>query len=301
VGGASSSAIPSSLRGIGPDNRSRLSLAVAQASPVVLARERLLEVPAPLAGMLPDGGLRRGSTLTLRAGDGTGCTSLALALTALVTQSGSWVAAVGLPSLGLVAAAQLGAALDHVALVPAAGAQWPVVAAALLDCVDVLLLAPGGRVLPADARRLSAKARERGAVMMVFQPPARTPAVRTAATPTAATRAAVGSWPEVTDLHLAVSRTRWDGLERGSGHLQARVVDVVVTGRRAAARARTWQVWLPGPDGRVAAVPSVTGPGVTGSGVAGSGVAGPGVAGPGVTGELRTPAAGLAPTGSGVG
>jgi hypothetical protein len=242
-------------------------LAVAKASPVVLARERLLEVPAPLAGMLPEGGLRRGSTLTLRAGDGTGCTSLALALTALVTQSGSWVAAVGLPSLGLVAAAQLGAALDRVALVPSAGAHWPVVAAALLDCVDVLMLAPGGRVQAADARRLSAKARERGAVMMVFQPAARAVAAgrdaagRDAAglRPEARTdvvgRDVVGSWPEVTDLHLAVSRSRWDGLESGSGHLQARVVDVVVSGRRAAARARTWQVWLPGPDGRVAAVP----------------------------------------------
>ncbi len=208
-------------------------------SPVVLARERLIEVPVPLAGMLPEGGLRRGSTLTLAARSGTGCTSLALALTVPATGSGSWVAAVGLPSLGLVAAAQLGAALDRLALVPAPGSQWPVVVAALIESVDVVLLAPEGPVAPATARRLSAKARERGAVLVALQP--------------AGVRSS--RWPETADLHLAVSDARWEGLAHGAGHLRSRVVDVVISGRRAASRSRTWRVWLPGPDGRVAAAP----------------------------------------------
>jgi hypothetical protein len=217
-----------------------LALAAASGvSPAVLARDRIIDVPEALAGMLPEGGLRRGGTLTLTTGDGTGCTSLALALTARATRDRSWVAAVGLPSLGLTAAAQLGVALDHLALVPAAGRQWPVVAAAVLESFDVLLLAPEGQVRAVDARRLTAKARERGAVLMVLHPSARR------------------AWPEKADVDIAVSRARWDGLQEGAGYLRARVVDVAVSGRRAAARSRTWRVWLPGPDGRIAAVDSL--------------------------------------------
>jgi hypothetical protein len=206
--------------------------------PVVLAGQRLLAVPAALTGLFPDGGLRRGSTVSLTAGASPGITSLALALTVPVTRSGSWVAAVGLTSLGLVAAAQLGAALDRIAIVPSAGEQWPVVAAALLDSVDILLLAPGGRVRPADARRLAARVRERGAVLVILP----------------STGRRNGGWPEATDLNLRVDTARWECLETGAGHLRSRVLDVVVTGRRAAARPRRGRVWLPGPDGRISMV-----------------------------------------------
>jgi hypothetical protein len=210
--------------------------------PVVLAGQRLLAVPDALTWLFPDGGLRRGSTVGLAAGAGRGTTSLALALTVPVTRSGGWVAAVGLSSLGLVAAAQLGAALDRMALVPSAGEQWPVVAAALLDSVDILLLAPGGRVRAADARRLTARARERGAVLVIL-PPAGTGAGMRG-----------GGWPEATDVHLSVEAARWEGLEAGAGHLRSRVLDVVASGRRAAARPRRGRVWLPGPDGRISMV-----------------------------------------------
>jgi hypothetical protein len=247
-----------------------LSLAGAGRS-VVLAGERVLAVPPPLAGLFPEGGLRRGSTVSLAGGAGAGVTALALALTVPVTGSGSWVAAVGLPSLGLVAAAQMGAALDRLALVPSAGEQWAVVVAALLESVDLLLLAPHGRVRPADARRLTARARERGAVLVIL-PPGGTPAAR---------------WPEATDLVLTVETARWEGLEGGTGHLRSRLLDVVATGRRAAARPRRRQVWLPGPDGRIAAAPTgrearqgATGSGGTGSGGTGSGGTGPAEADP---------------------
>jgi hypothetical protein len=231
VGGASTSAILTQVAG--------LSQVAGAGRPIVLARERLIDIPTSLAGMLPEGGLRRGSTLTLAAGGGAGCTSLALALIMPVTQSGSWVAAVGLPSLGLVAAVQLGASLDRLALVPAAGASWPVVVAALLESVDVVLLVPSGRVQPSDARRLSAKARERGAVLVVLQP-AGAPSAR---------------WPEAADLHLTVGDAHWEGLGHGSGHLRSRVLDVVSSGRRAASRPRIWRVTLPGPDGQVGLAP----------------------------------------------
>jgi hypothetical protein len=221
-----------------------LSLAAAIGRPVAPAAQRLLAVPDALAELFPDGGLRRGSIVSVAADAGMGTTSLALALTVSVTRGGAWVAAVGLSSLGLMAAAQMGAALDRFALVPSAGEQWPVVAAALLDSVDLLLLAPLGRVRPADARRLTARARERGAVVVVL--------------PTAGTHLA--RWPEAVDLHLTVAAARWEGLGTGDGHLQSRVLDVVATGRRAAGRPRRRQIWLPGLDGRVAAAPAAPGP-----------------------------------------
>lgn len=226
---------------------------------VTLAGEQLIEVPPVLGDLLPEGGLRRGGVVTLAAGDGVpratwrsdrggeagigaGATSLALALTAPATQAGAWVAAVELPWLGLVAADQLGAALDRLVLVPRAGDQWPAAAAALLDSMDVLLVAPGRRVRPTAARKLAARARERGAVLLALQPPG----VR---------------WPEPPDVHLAVRTVRWDGLEHGAGHLRCRLVEVVATGRRAASRPRRRQVWLPGPDGLIAPVAPVA-PGV---------------------------------------
>src|SRR5207302_7365787 len=79
------------------------------ARPVSLARERTLPVLPALAELLPEGGLRRGSTVTV-LGDAT---SLALALLAGPSQAGSWCAAVGLPSLGLVAAAEVGIVLER--------------------------------------------------------------------------------------------------------------------------------------------------------------------------------------------
>ncbi|NBH10575.1 hypothetical protein GTY80_45970, partial [Amycolatopsis sp. SID8362] len=67
-----------------------------------------------------------------------GSTSLLLALLAPATAAGSWAAVVGLPSLGLAAAAEHGADLSRLALVPRPGAEFPAVVAALLDGVDVV-------------------------------------------------------------------------------------------------------------------------------------------------------------------
>ncbi len=208
--------------------------ALLAARAVTLAGQRVVEVTDALAPLLPDGGLRRGSTIRL-SGTG-GISSLALILVAAATGSGAWVAAVGLPSLGLVAAAQLGVALERLALVPAPGPQWAVVTAALLDSVEIVLVAPSGRVGAADARRLVARARERGAVLAVVDPPG---------------GAARSRWPDAPDLQLTATAAVWDGLEAGAGHLRWRAVDVVVTGRRAATSARTGRILLPGRDGRV--------------------------------------------------
>src|SRR5918996_2227471 len=176
-----------------------------------LADERLLPVLPALQPLLPGQGLRRGTTVAVSRS-----AAFALALVAGASAAGSWVAAVGLPDLGIVAAAETGIALERLALVPTPGARaWPAVVAAFLDAVDVVLVRAPARLPAAQARRLAARARERGAVLVPL-----------------------GVWPEPADLRLAVTASTWRGLGQGHGSLQARQVEILITGRGAATRER---------------------------------------------------------------
>jgi hypothetical protein len=192
--------------------------------PVSLARERTLPVLPELADLFPEGGLRRGSTVAV-----SGATSLALALLAGPSQAGSWCAAVGLPSLGLVAAAEVGIALERFPLVARPGDDWPPVVAALIEAVDVVLVGLPRHVRSGDARRLVAKARDRGAVLVTSG----------------------GSTAITADVRLSVAGCKWEGLGHGHGRLRARRMDVVASGRGAAARERRVTLWLPAANGGV--------------------------------------------------
>src|SRR4051794_18135467 len=91
--------------------------------------QRTLPVLPELTGLLPGRGLRRGSTVSgaaERPAPGGG-TSLLLALLAEASRAGSWCAVVGVPALGILAAAEVGIALDRLALVPDPGPEWPTV------------------------------------------------------------------------------------------------------------------------------------------------------------------------------
>src|SRR5206468_2354903 len=128
------------------------------------AAARVLPVPDELAGLFPWGGLRRGSTVAMR-----GSTSLLLSLLATATGDCSWAAIVGMPNLGVLAAAELGVPVDRLALVPNPGAEFAAVVAALLDGIDLVavdLRVLRGRLNEPLARRLSARARNRGAVLL---------------------------------------------------------------------------------------------------------------------------------------
>ena len=207
-----------------------MSQLAEQVRPVTFAHEQVLPVLEPLRALLPDGGLRRGSSVAV---DGPAATSLALALAAGPSTSGSWVATVAMPSLGLVAASELGVSLARLAMVADPGRDtWGSVVAALIDAFDVVLVRADGRVRQGDARRLAARARERGAVLL-----------RTGS-----------GWQEGADVRLTVADGRWEGLGDGHGHLRARQVEVVVGGRRAAGRQQRVRLWLPSADGRVEVV-----------------------------------------------
>lgn len=217
--------------------------------PTDLAGDRSLAVLPAFDALLPATGLRRGTTAAVGARPGvTGATSLALALAAGASQAGSWVAAVGLGSLGLVAAAELGVALERLVLVADPGrerAGWATVVAALVDGFDVVLVAAAGdgggrsRLRAGDARRLVARVRERGAVLV----------------------AVGGDLPgERSPLRLTVTASTWQGLGEGWGHLQGRRVAVEATGRGEAARDRRAELWLPGPGGTVSVAAPVAEP-----------------------------------------
>lgn len=197
--------------------------------PVTMADHQLLPVVDPLASLLPGSGLRRGTTVEV---GGPAATSLALSLVSEASGQGSWVAVVGLPSLGLVAASELGVALDRLALVPhVAPGTWATVVAALIDAVDIVMVG-SAFIRPTDARRVASRLRERGAVVIPV-------GVR---------------WPEAADVRLVTSAPRWEGLGVGNGHLTARRVTINAEGRRQASRRRFTDVWMPAATGGVAAV-----------------------------------------------
>ena len=201
--------------------------------PVAFAGDRLLPVLPALRPLLPEGGVRRGSVVAV-----SGSTSLALALVAAASAAGSWCAAVavGRPPLGPRAAAELGVVLERFPLVAAAPGSgrggWSWAVAVLLDAVDVVVAWPPLHVRPADARRLAARARERGSALVV----------------TGAER-----WPESVDVCLTLTVSAWEGVGDGHGRLLARRAEVVAAGRGAAARERRAALWLPAAGGGVAA------------------------------------------------
>jgi hypothetical protein len=213
------------------------STAAARVEPADLARERRLPVLPAFEPLLPGGALRRGVTVAVGAASGVaGATSLALALAAGPSQAGAWVAAVGLSSLGLVAADALGVALERLVLVADPGRDhtgWASVLGALVDGFDLVLVATGPalRLRPADARRLVARVRERGGILL----------------------AVGGDLPgERSPLRLTVTEAHWEGLGAGWGHLQGRRVTVETAGRGDATRPRQADLWLPDATGHAA-------------------------------------------------
>lgn len=206
------------------------ALGVGAAGELTKAPVRALPVRGELAGLLPWGGLRRGSTVSVR-----GSTSLLFALMAAATAEGCWAAVVGLPGCGALAAAELGVAVHRLALVPRPGRDQGEVektVAALLDGFDLVVLATP--VTAATSRKLSARARHREAVLLPF----------------------TVSWPGA-DVELTATSGRWTGLEAGHGLLTSRTVSVQATGRGAAARPRQTSLVLPGTAAEPPARPSL--------------------------------------------
>lgn len=180
----------------------------------------VLPVPPALVGLFPAGGLVLGTTVAMR-----GSRAVLLSLLAPITQH-TRAMVVGMPELGMLAAAEYGIDTERLALVPHPGAQVVKVVAAALDGFAVVVLAAEhglgtGQRGVTLARRLSGRARSRAAVLLTF-----------------------GNWP-APELTLNCSQARWHGLGHGHGHLTGHEITVETTGRGAAGRARRARVQLP--------------------------------------------------------
>jgi hypothetical protein len=173
-----------------------------------------------IAELLPWSGLRRGAAIEV-----TGSASLLLAVVAGAMRDGGWAAIVGLPEFGMVAAAEHdGMDLRRLGLVPAPGPDWPRVVGALIDGVDLVVVAPPGAPSADIARSLSARARKAGTVLVAARP----------------------GWPGA-DLILHATGRHWTGLGQGRGRLRRLELDVRVTGRGAALRPKTARLPMPLP------------------------------------------------------
>lgn len=177
-----------------------------------------------IAALLPGGGLRRGTVVRCT---GEGGRSLALAVAAGPSAAGSWCGLVGMDDVGVLAVAGYGVDLDRFVVVRTAPAQWAVAAALLVEGLDLVVVSPP-HPRPAVFRTLAARARDRGAVVLVVEERPSCPA----------------------DLELAVVGSRWHGLGEGAGRLRSRRVTVVASGRGAAARPLRQELWLPAATGK---------------------------------------------------
>ena len=172
---------------------------------------QVLPVVEPLAAVLPRGGVARGSVVSVV---GQGATSLLFTL--LAGPEAPWSALVGMPGVGLLAAAEFGVDLDRVVVIPEPGPDVLQVLSILIDGVDMIAVAlpAGARPGPSRQRVLTGRLRQHGAVLLVM-----------------------GPWPGA-DLVMTARSVGWTGLGQGHGRLRDHELVVEVSGRGAAAGRR---------------------------------------------------------------
>jgi hypothetical protein len=182
-----------------------------------LAGNRILPVAGAIGALLPAGGLQRGTTVALDGPAGTGSTTVALTLAAATTSAGEWAAVVDPDgTLGARAATETGVALERFGVVRRVPAdRWSTVVAALLDGVALVVASVPPYLRPGDARRLTARARERSSILV-----------------------AIGAWPAEAAIRLHARGSQWSGLDLGAGLLDRRELDVHVEHKQGRGYAR---------------------------------------------------------------
>jgi hypothetical protein len=195
--------LPAALPARDPDARARLAGIAGQVRPTVLARDRSLSIPGPLGEAFPDG-LTRGAVLVVEGHVGAGATSVALALCAAATAIGEWAAVVDLHGTwGGEAVTTLGASERIAVIRHVPPDRWATTVSVLLDGMSVVVADVPRHVRAGEARRLVARARERGvALVPVIWPP--------------------GQWPATASRRLRADGCAWPGLGLGSGLLTSR-------------------------------------------------------------------------------
>jgi hypothetical protein len=198
--------------------------------PVTLAKTKLIPLADPWGTFVPDGGLRRGSTVVVQAPPGWGGLSVALSLLSGASARGHWSAVVGVDDPGVAAIVDLGLDLRRVLFVPRPRGAWAEAAADLLDGVDLVVVRPPSKAAHGAARKLMDRVRERGAVLVALTEP-------------------TAPWPLPAELSFDVINARWVT----SSRLESRYLTVRVGGRGSAARLSEHVVLLPDRSGRAVA------------------------------------------------
>lgn len=159
---------------------------------------------------------------------GVDSASLAMALMAGPSRDGAWCGVVGSREFGIEAAAAAGVDLSRTILVPEPGDQWIEVTAALIDVLTVVVIKPPAQIAPGAVAKLSARLRQRGAILIAW-----------------------GRWPRC-DARLWATDSQWMGMGKGHGHLVARQTTVSVA--RGAAPVRHRRMWLPDEQRQIRAI-----------------------------------------------
>ena len=195
----------------------------------------LLPLDPALTAILPDDGLQAGTAYTVSSSP-----SLVLALLSAASQKGLWCAVIGMPTLGVEAAAAFGIDLSRLILVPDPGERWLAVTSALSEVVPLIAVHPGSRMRDTDVSRLNARLRDRGCTLLV-----------------------TATWPQ-SEGTIRVHDPHWHGLGTGWGLLSDCTVTVTAQTRHTPVPSSV-RVRLPGSRGAIepvaaelTALPSLT-------------------------------------------
>ncbi|MFS0894096.1 hypothetical protein [Microbacterium sp. 179-I 3D3 NHS] len=197
----------------------------------------LLPLDPAFGALLPEEGLQTGTAYTVSPSP-----SLVLALLSAASRKGHWCAVVGMPTLGVEAAAAFGIDLSRLILVPEPGDRWLAATSALAEVVPLIAVSPLSRVRDADVSRLSARLRDRGCTLLVTESPA---------AGSASGASSAGRWPQ-SEGSIRLHDPHWHGLGAGWGLLSDCTVTVTALTRHSP-RPSSVRVQLPGGHGALEA------------------------------------------------
>jgi hypothetical protein len=157
---------------------------------------------------------------------GIGSLSLAMGVAVAGTDHGGWVAVVGVPRWGVVAAQELGVSAERTALVPEPGTRWAAVVSSLSDGMRMVVARPTVALSQRMRLWLQNRVWQTDFVLLIL-----------------------GEWADAA-VHLSTSEPRLHGIyPPGHGRLSRRELTVYAT--RRSGRPASTRVWLPNKRGQI--------------------------------------------------